>query len=75
MCYTHFELSEEIKEHFLDNGKSKDLNINELSKLVYLYRAIYKSLRLFPPVPFNLKCSVQSDILPSVIGQKRIDPL
>ncbi|KAM3713488.1 hypothetical protein ACB098_01G261800 [Castanea mollissima] len=48
------KILEEIKEHLLDNGKPKDLNIDEL-----------KSLHLFPPVPFNLKCSVQYDILPS----------
>ncbi|KAM3713484.1 hypothetical protein ACJW30_01G261500 [Castanea mollissima] len=59
------KILEEIKEHLLDNGKSKDLNIDELSKLVYLHGAICESLRLFPPVPFNLKYSIQSDILPS----------
>lgn len=29
------KILEEIKEHLLDNGKLKDLNIDELSKLVY----------------------------------------
>ena len=58
------KILEEIKKHLLDSGKSKDLNINELNKLVYLYGAICESLRLFSPVPFNLKCSIQSDILP-----------
>ena len=59
------KILEEIKEHLLDNGKSKDLNIDKLSKLVYLHGAVCESLRLFPPVPFEHKCSVQSDILPS----------
>ncbi|KAL4653332.1 hypothetical protein ACB092_01G295100 [Castanea dentata] len=55
----------EIKEHLLDKGKLKDFSIDELSKLVYLHGAICESLRLYPPVPFEHKCSVQSDILPS----------
>ena len=59
------KILEEIKEHLLDNGKLKDLNIDELSKLVYLHRAICESVRLFPPLPFNQKTSLQSDILPS----------
>ncbi|KAM3681473.1 hypothetical protein ACJW30_12G000100 [Castanea mollissima] len=59
------KILEEIKEHLLDNRKSKDLNIDELSKLVYLHGAICESLRLFSPVTLSLKCSVQSDILPS----------
>ncbi|XP_030953786.1 noroxomaritidine synthase-like [Quercus lobata] len=59
------KILEEIKEHLLDNGKSKDLNIDKLSKLVYLHGAVCESLRLFPPIPFEHKCSVQPDILPS----------
>ena len=55
---------EEIKEQSLDNGKSKDLNIDELSKLVYLHGSICEFLHLFLLVPFNLKCSFQYDILP-----------
>ncbi|KAM3687283.1 hypothetical protein ACB098_10G067300 [Castanea mollissima] len=43
----------------------EDLNIDELSKLVYLHGAICESVRLFPPLPFNQKTSLQSDILPS----------
>ena len=38
---------EKIKEQSLDNGKSKDLNTDELSKLVYLRGSICESLRLF----------------------------
>ena len=59
------KILEEIKEHLFDNGKSKDLNINGPSKLVYLHRAICETLRLFPPIPFEHKFSVQYDILPS----------
>ena len=58
------KILEEIKEHLFDNGKSKDLNINGLSKLVYLHGARCETLRLFPPIPFEHKFSVQYDILP-----------
>ncbi|XP_030956144.1 alkane hydroxylase MAH1-like [Quercus lobata] len=63
--YVEAKILGEIKEHLLDKGKLKDFNIDELSKLVYLHGAICESLRLYPPVPFEHKCSVQSDILPS----------
>ena len=46
--YVEAKILEEIKEHLFDNGKSKDLNINGLSKLVYLHRAICETLRLSP---------------------------
>ena len=32
---------------------------------MYLHGAICEALRLFPPVPFDHKCSLKSDILPS----------
>jgi cytochrome P450 len=47
------------------NGKWRVLNISELSKLVYLHGALCETLRLFPSVPFEHKCAVQSDKLPS----------
>nr|POF06133.1 alkane hydroxylase mah1 [Quercus suber] len=63
--YVEAKIPGEIKEHLLDKGKLKDFNIDELSKLVYLHGAICESLRLCPPEPFEHKCSVQFDILPS----------
>jgi cytochrome P450 len=63
--YVEAKILEEIKEHMLDNGKWKVLNMDDLSKLVYLHGAICESLRLFPPIPFEHKCAAQSDILPS----------
>ncbi|GMY13276.1 alkane hydroxylase MAH1-like isoform X1 [Fagus crenata] len=60
------KILEEIKKYMLDhNGKWRVLNINELSKLVYLHGALCETLRLFPSVPFEHKCAVQSDKLPS----------
>ena len=63
--YVEAKILEEIKEHLFDNRKLKDLNINGLSKLVYLHGAICETLRLFPPIPFEHKFSIQYDILPS----------
>ncbi len=42
-----------------------------LNKLVYLHAAMAEALRLYPPVPFQHKCPVQPDVLPS--GHK-VDP-
>ena len=63
--YVEAKILKEINEHLFDNGKSKELNINGLSKLVYLHGAICKTLCLFPPIPFEHKFLVQYDILPS----------
>ncbi|XP_072968396.1 alkane hydroxylase MAH1-like [Typha angustifolia] len=40
-------------------------DVKDLNKLVYLSAAIYESLRLFPPVPFNHRTAKYSDELPS----------
>ncbi|KAK9130052.1 hypothetical protein Sjap_010539 [Stephania japonica] len=37
----------------------------ELNKLVYLHGALCECLRLFPPVPFEIKTPIKQDILPS----------
>ena len=58
------KILEEIKAYLLDEVW-RVLGIDELSKLVYLHGAICESLRLFPPIPFDHKCAVQADILPS----------
>ncbi|KAK3419124.1 hypothetical protein EUGRSUZ_H04849 [Eucalyptus grandis] len=42
-----------------------------MHKMVYLHGALCESLRLYPPIPFELKCPVKPDILPS--GHK-VDP-
>ncbi|CAI0454988.1 unnamed protein product [Linum tenue] len=38
---------------------------DELNKLVYLHATICETLRLYPPVPFEHKCAVEADVLPS----------
>ncbi|KAL1203384.1 Alkane hydroxylase MAH1 [Cardamine amara subsp. amara] len=42
-------------------------NTTELNKLVYLHGALYESMRLYPPVPFESKPPIKSDVLTSGI--------
>ncbi|XP_074381073.1 alkane hydroxylase MAH1-like [Apium graveolens] len=51
--------SKEVKSWMLFNKRE------EMQKLVYLHGALCESLRLYPPVPFNHKTAIESDILPS----------
>ncbi|XP_058760843.1 alkane hydroxylase MAH1-like [Vicia villosa] len=51
---------ENQEEDFITN-----LSFEKLDKLVYLHGAICEALRLYPPVPFEHKCAVKDDILPS----------
>ncbi|RID44862.1 hypothetical protein BRARA_I01627 [Brassica rapa] len=37
----------------------------DLEKLVYLHAALSESMRLYPPLPFNHKSPLKSDVLPS----------
>ncbi|CAH8360948.1 unnamed protein product [Eruca vesicaria subsp. sativa] len=37
----------------------------ELNKMVYLHGALYESMRLYPPVPFEHTSPVEKDVLPS----------
>ncbi|KAL8218398.1 hypothetical protein R6Q57_021771 [Mikania cordata] len=46
-------------------GNLKDFQAINLRKLVYLHGALCESLRLFPPVPFQVKSPLEPDILPS----------
>ncbi|MED6156383.1 hypothetical protein PIB30_013874 [Stylosanthes scabra] len=61
------KILEEIQQNFTTKQENwATLGIKDnLSKLVYLHGAICEALRLFPPVPFEHKCAVESDILPS----------
>ncbi|XP_013691460.1 alkane hydroxylase MAH1-like isoform X1 [Brassica napus] len=36
-----------------------------LNKLVYLHGALYETMRLYPPIPFERSSPIQSDVLPS----------
>ncbi|KAK2453726.1 alkane hydroxylase MAH1 [Trifolium repens] len=61
------KIIQEIKDKCLTQEKNSitDLSVQELDKLVYLHGAICEALRLYPPIPFEHKCAVKSDILPS----------
>ncbi|CAL5186284.1 unnamed protein product [Lathyrus oleraceus] len=59
------KILEEIKENFGHKEKPWVLSVDEVKKLVYLHGAICEALRLFPPVPFERKETIKSDILPS----------
>ncbi|XP_071733063.1 alkane hydroxylase MAH1-like [Rutidosis leptorrhynchoides] len=62
----HEEIHTQLKTNKDDN--LKDFHAIELGKLVYLHGALLEALRLFPPVPFQVKTPSQPDVLPS--GQK-----
>ncbi|GKV07800.1 hypothetical protein SLEP1_g19521 [Rubroshorea leprosula] len=69
---THPSVEEKILEeikvknmHTNEDSKWKIYSVKEMSQLVYLHGAISEALRLYPPVPFEHRASVQPDILPS----------
>ncbi|GAU43037.1 hypothetical protein TSUD_12920 [Trifolium subterraneum] len=61
------KIIQEIKDNLLklDENLIDNLTMENLDKLVYLHGAICEALRLYPPIPFEHKCAVKSDILPS----------
>ncbi|XP_057443272.1 alkane hydroxylase MAH1-like [Lotus japonicus] len=67
---THPNVEAKILQEIKDNFSIKQENwipssVEDLGKLVYLHGAICEALRLFPPVQFEHKCAIESDILPS----------
>ena len=61
------KIIQEIKDNCLSQEENliSNLNVEKIDKLVYLHAAICETLRLYPPIPFEHKCAVNSDILPS----------
>ena len=61
------KIIQEIKDNFLSQEDNLVTNLRgeKLNKLVYLHGAICEALRLYPPVPFEHKCAIKPDILPS----------
>ncbi|KAL1324380.1 hypothetical protein HN51_034543 [Arachis hypogaea] len=61
------KILEEIRANFITNEENWVITsrLENLNKLVYLHGALCEALRLFPPVPFEHKSAVKSDILPS----------
>ncbi|KAL0891710.1 hypothetical protein Bca101_015693 [Brassica carinata] len=55
-----------IRQEIIDNDLPRTGNGQEnLDKLVYLQGALLEAMRLYPPVSFGRKSSVQPDVLPS----------
>ncbi|KAK9130051.1 hypothetical protein Sjap_010538 [Stephania japonica] len=62
------KIVEELKAIALKKSPSEEIPVfdtQELNKLVYLHGALCECLRLFPPVPYELKTCIEQDILPS----------
>ncbi|KAJ4715409.1 Cytochrome P450-like protein [Melia azedarach] len=62
------KIREELRAN-LPQSKSKSAQIfhlDDLNKLVYLHAALCETLRLYPPIPFQMRaCQQSDDILPS----------
>ncbi|KAL0834473.1 hypothetical protein Bca101_086362 [Brassica carinata] len=65
------KIRQEIKKNLPIAGTSQEgpwsaIDHKEfLNKLVYLHGALYETMRLYPPVPFERKSPIKSDVLPS----------
>ncbi|KAJ3672236.1 hypothetical protein LUZ60_006957 [Juncus effusus] len=59
------ELSSIPQSSTSDSDGMVVFNPAELDKIAYLHAAVLESLRLFPPLPFNLKGVEKPDVLPS----------
>ncbi|XP_058760842.1 alkane hydroxylase MAH1-like [Vicia villosa] len=68
---THPNVEAKIIQEIKDNCENQEedfitnLSVEKLDKLVYLHGTICESLRLYPVIPFQHKCPINSDILPS----------
>uniref|UniRef100_A0A0A9F7X3 Uncharacterized protein n=1 Tax=Arundo donax TaxID=35708 RepID=A0A0A9F7X3_ARUDO len=59
---------ESVKSTITTSDSMVTFDPDELSRLVYLHAALCESLRLYPPVPQELKEAVAADVLPSGHG-------
>ncbi|GAB2232838.1 hypothetical protein Drorol1_Dr00011897 [Drosera rotundifolia] len=69
------KIKEELKNNIPEEkvNKMHIFSQEELSKMVYLHATLCETLRLYPPIPFQTRCPIKPDILPtghSVIPQK-----
>ncbi|CAH2060253.1 unnamed protein product [Thlaspi arvense] len=54
-------IRQEINKNLPRTGSGQE----SLDKLVYLHGALCETMRLYPPIPFQRKSSIKSDVLPS----------
>ncbi|CAN8253776.1 unnamed protein product [Cochlearia groenlandica] len=62
------KIRQEINTNFPKSKYGHDkpsFDPTELNKLVYLHGALYESMRLYPPIPFERKSAIKQDVLPS----------
>lgn len=71
LVVTHPEIEKKIREELKaliprgEGEKHRLFNADELKNVIYLHATLCESLRLYPPVPFELKTPQEPDILPS----------
>ncbi|CAI0454896.1 unnamed protein product [Linum tenue] len=61
------KILEEIERVTTMAGRQEIFMIDkdEMNRLVYLHAIICETLRLYPPAPFELRCAIEDDMLPS----------
>ncbi|XP_049354453.1 alkane hydroxylase MAH1-like [Solanum verrucosum] len=72
LVVTHPEIEKKIREELKaiislgeEGEKQRLFKGGELKNAIYLHAALCESLRLYPPVPFQLKTPQEPDVLPS----------
>ncbi|OIT00836.1 alkane hydroxylase mah1 [Nicotiana attenuata] len=71
LVFTHPEVEKNIREELRaiipvgEAEKWRLFTVEELKNVVYLHAALCEALRLYPPVPFQIKTPQEPDILPS----------
>nr|QWK52313.1 cytochrome P450 96A8-3 [Isatis tinctoria] len=61
-------IHQEIKANLPRSGSGQErlsYDPAELNKLVYLHGALFETMRLYPPIPFQRKSAIEPDVLPS----------
>ncbi|KAF9168873.1 hypothetical protein BGX21_001255 [Mortierella sp. AD011] len=69
MCYNlgkHPDVMKRVRQEIFEViGRERKPDHEDIKKLKYLKQVINETLRLFPPVPFNIKTCLEDDVLPN----------